>query len=307
MLLYLRSLRPVQLRLIAMIARHGKLRLAAEACAMSLPAASRMLAEMEVQLGTALFERKPRGMMATPSGEVLLRHSRKLANDIDRMAEDFAAHLSGIGGTVRVGAVTGAALAAVIPATLRLKQIAPLVEVALDVSSSSRLMWGLERGEYDFALCRCGADAYGPDFDISLARDEAALFMVRREHPLAEDLSPGLRELAGFPWTMQDQGSPLRRALELAFHEEGVALPQNLIMTASVVAIMALLRDSDIIAVVTEEVADLLMKPPFAADLKLIRPQRPLLIEPYHILCPRERIMTAAAGKLLEMVREELA
>jgi DNA-binding transcriptional LysR family regulator len=306
MQLYLRSLRPVQLRLVTAIARHGKLRLAADACAMSIPAASRMLAEMEGQLGEALFQRMPRGMVATPSGEVLLRHARKLTNDIDRMAEDFAAHLSGIGGTVRVGAVTGAALAAVIPAILQLKRLAPLVEVALDVSSSSRLMWGLERGEYDFALCRPGPDAYGPDFDISLAHDESALFMVRRTHPLAAQPACGLRELAEFPWTMQDQGATLRRALELAFHEEGVPLPRNLIMTASVVAIMALLRDSDIVAVVTEEVADLLMRPPFSADLALLQPQRPLLIEPYHILCPRERLMSAAAEQLLAMVRSEL-
>ncbi|MBK4216716.1 LysR family transcriptional regulator [Paracoccus caeni] len=307
MQLYLRSLRPVQLRLIAAIALHGKLGLAADACAMTMPAASRMLADMEENLGAGLFTRMPRGMVLTPIGEVLARHARKLASDVDRMAEDFIAHSSGIGGTVRVGAVTGAALTAVIPATLRLKDKAPLVEVALDVSSSSRLMWGLERGEYDFALCRPGSGAHGPDFDISHARQESALFMVRRAHPLAENPNPSLRDLADFPWTMQDQGAPIRRALELAFHEDGVPLPRNLIKTASVVAIMALMRDSDIIAVVTEEVADLLLQPPYAADIALIRPARPVLIEAYHILQPRHRIISAAASELLAMVMEELA
>ena len=55
--LYLRSLRPVQLRLVAAIARHGKLRLAAASCGMTVPAASRMLTDMETQLNAALFER----------------------------------------------------------------------------------------------------------------------------------------------------------------------------------------------------------------------------------------------------------
>lgn len=56
----------------------------------------------------------------TPSGEVLARHARKLTHDLDQMAQDFTAHLSGRSGSVRVGAVTGAA-ALVIPAILRLK------------------------------------------------------------------------------------------------------------------------------------------------------------------------------------------
>ena len=77
--------------------------------------------------------------------------------------------------------------------------------------------------------------------------------------------------------------------------------------TASVVAIMALLRDSDVIAVVTHEVADLLLSPPFSADLVLLRLPRPIVIEPYHILRPRDRILSAAAKRLLDLVEQNLA
>ncbi|MFV0385722.1 LysR family transcriptional regulator [Paracoccus sp. (in: a-proteobacteria)] len=303
---YLRSLRPVQLRLVSAIALHGKLGLAADACSMTVPAASRMLADMETQLGTALFTRNPKGMVATPAGHVLVRHARKLAHDIDQMAKDFVAYLDGRGGSVRIGAVTGAALAAVIPAILQMKQDAPLVDVTLDVSSSSRLMWGLDRGEYDFTLSRLGPDDYSRDFDIFPAQDEAVLLMVRKDHPLACARQVSLAQLAGFTWTMQDRGAPIRHALEIAFHEEGADLPTNLIKTASVVAIMALLRDSDIIAVVTQEVADLLLSPPYSADLVLLPTTRSITIEPYHILRPRDRVLSAAAERLLALVRAKL-
>ncbi|MGK7659846.1 MULTISPECIES: LysR family transcriptional regulator [unclassified Marinovum] len=306
MTLYLRSLRPVQLRLISAIARHGKLRLAADTCNMTTPAASRMLAEIESQLGTELFTRTPKGMLPTPAGRVLVNHARKLVHDIDQMAQDFAAHLGGTGGSVRVGAVTGGALAAAIPAILDLKSEAPLVDVALDVSSSSRLMWGLERGEFDFTLSRVGPHDYSRDFEIHPAGDEAVLLMVRRGHPMAEAGEVTLAELRDQAWTMQDRGAPIRHALEIAFHEEGTDLPANLIKTASVVAIMALLRDSDVIAVVTHEVADLLLSPPFCADLALLRTVRQIRIEPYHILCPRDRLMSPAAQRLLALVQARL-
>ncbi|WP_428686973.1 LysR family transcriptional regulator [Roseibium sp.] len=304
--LYLRSLRPVQLRLIAAIARLGKLRLAADACGMTVPAASRMLADMEAQIGTNLFVRTPKGMLPTPAGDVLAKHARKLVHDVDQMAEEFAAHLGGTGGSVRVGAVTGGALAVVIPAILQLKQEAPMVDVSLDVSSSSRLMWGVERGEYDFTLSRVGPHDYSRDFEIHPARDEAVLLMVRNGHPMADAGPVGLADLRDYLWTMQDRGAPIRHALEIAFHEEGTDLPSSLIKTASVVAIMALLRDSDVIAVVTHEVAELLLSPPYDADLVLLKTERPIVIEPYHVLCPRDRLMSAAAERLLGLVKARL-
>lgn len=304
--LYLRSLRPVQLRLLTAIAQHGKLGLAADACGMTTPAASRMLADMEGHLGLELFERTPKGMLATPGGRVLITHARKLAHDIDRMAQDFSAHREGTGGAIRIGAVTGAALAVIIPAILELKRKAPRVDVSLDISSSSQLMWGLERGEYDFTLSRVGPHDYARDLDIQPAHDEEVLLMVRAGHPMAHAGQLSLADLRDQLWTVQDRGAPIRHALEIAFHEEGTDLPDNLIKTASVVAIMALLRDSDVIAVVTQEVADLLLSPPFEADLVLLDTIRPIAIEPYHILCPRDRVMPAAAESLLRLVKQRL-
>ncbi|MGP9806115.1 LysR family transcriptional regulator [Paracoccus sp. NSM] len=304
--LYIKSLRPIQLRLIAAIDRLGKLKLAADACGMTVPAASRMLSEIEGKLGVALFERDAKGMKPTPLGKVLGRHARKVVHDLDQLAQDFVAHHAGTAGLVRIGAVTGAALAAVIPSILQLKRKAPLLKVSLDVSSSSRLMWGLERGEYDFAICRLERGVSAGDFDISPARDEAVLLMVHSGHELAHRDHLLLAEVADYPWTMQEQGAPIRRAIEMAFRHEGAELPLNLIETASVVAIMALIRDSDVVAAVTQEVADLLLAPPFSADLVLLKTRHPIAIEPYHVLRPRDRSLSAGAEQMLALVKEFL-
>ncbi|RYH06218.1 LysR family transcriptional regulator [Tropicimonas sp. IMCC6043] len=304
---YLRSLRPVQMRLVAAIARHGQLSLAADMCSMSLPAASRMLASMEAHLGVSLFERTAKGMRLTPAGQLLSRHARKLVHDVDQMAQELTAHLEGLGGSVRVGAVTGGALSAVIPAILELKHNAPLVEVSLEVSSSTHLMEELERGTYDFALCRPGAETVTQDFEIARAGNENVQLMVNRIHPLANVDRVSLEQLADYPWTMQDRGAPLRHAVESAFHDAGVHLPSNLIKTSSVVTIMALLRDSDVVAVVTREVAELLLSPPFSADLTLLPMDQVIDIEPYYLLRPRDQIMSAAAERLIRLIHQRLA
>ena len=130
--------------------------------------------------------------------------------------------------------------------------------------------------------------------------------MVRAGHPLARAGQLSLADLRDQMWTVQDRGAPIRHALEIAFHEEGTEMPANLIKTASVVAIMSLLRQSDVIAVITQEVADLLFSPPYEADLVLLDTIRPIAIEPYHILCPRHRVMPAAANRLLRLVQNRL-
>ena len=60
-----RRLKPNHLKLIDEIAKKQKLQLAAEALSISQPAASRMLADIETNMGTPLFVRHPRWMELT--------------------------------------------------------------------------------------------------------------------------------------------------------------------------------------------------------------------------------------------------
>ena len=60
------------------LARHGHFGRAAEACAISQPALSMQIKELEDQLGTELFERGPRQVRLTNFGEDFPEHLPKL-------------------------------------------------------------------------------------------------------------------------------------------------------------------------------------------------------------------------------------
>ena len=70
---FARRLKSIHLRLVLQVALTGKLQAAAEEIALSQPAASRMLAEIEKLVGAALFTRHAKGMVPTPIGEVRRR------------------------------------------------------------------------------------------------------------------------------------------------------------------------------------------------------------------------------------------
>ena len=82
-------LKPAQLRLLQAIAEHGQVQLAAEIVGMSQPAASRMLAETERQLGASLFLRQPRGMVPTEFGLAVLRRAAVILREMAGMVVDL--------------------------------------------------------------------------------------------------------------------------------------------------------------------------------------------------------------------------
>lgn len=299
-------MRPVQSRLVVEIAAQGQLQLAATACGLTQPAASRMLSEMETQLDQKLFERTPKGMEPTPAGALLARHARRIVEDHAQLAAEFADARAGHGGTVRVGAVTGPALGQLVPAVQWLKARSPRVDVSVEVATSNQLVQALGRGELDFALARLPGGLDDSSFEVESARDEIVRLLVRDGHPMLERGPVPLSALHRLPWILQERGMPIRRAIETAFHDDGLSSPENVITTSSLLVIVALLRESDAIAPMSQEVMDLMLDPPVSAGFRRLDPDRFLTVEPYLILRLRGREMPQAAALLFERVRTSI-
>ena len=62
---------------------------AAKSLNMSQPALSRSIQSLEKNLGTPLLERSPRGLQATPSGQLLIRHGRRILAATAELQAEF--------------------------------------------------------------------------------------------------------------------------------------------------------------------------------------------------------------------------
>jgi DNA-binding transcriptional LysR family regulator len=87
------------------VARHGSIRKAAEALNVAPSALNRQILDLETDLGSALFERLPRGMRPTAAGEIFLAYTRQAISELKTVASQVEELRGLVRGQVNVAAV----------------------------------------------------------------------------------------------------------------------------------------------------------------------------------------------------------
>jgi len=167
-----------QLRYVEALARHGHFGQAAEACAVTQPALSMQIKELEEGLGARLFERGARQVRLTGLGEEFAARARDILRAVDELAEVARTRRDGPGGRLRLGVIPTIA-PYLLPRLIRdLAARYPGVDLQVRETQTERLIAELIEGRLDTALVAL------PVSEPSL--DEVALFsesfvLVRRE------------------------------------------------------------------------------------------------------------------------------
>lgn len=94
-----------QLRYFEALARHRHFGRAAEACAISQPALSMQVRELEESLGTALFERSARQIRLTGFAEGFAPRARAILRTLDEIDDLARASRDGLVGRLRIGVI----------------------------------------------------------------------------------------------------------------------------------------------------------------------------------------------------------
>lgn len=128
---------------------HGSLLGAARALGASQPTLGRHIAELEVQLGTVLFERTGRGLKPTAMAERLAEAARAMENGAHQLARSLSSAEAEEAGTVRITASEPVACYLLPPVLAQMRLALPRVQVEL---VSSNAVSNLLRREADIAL-----------------------------------------------------------------------------------------------------------------------------------------------------------
>ena len=141
-----------QLRYFEALARHGHFGHAAEASAISQPALSVQIRELEAHLGVTLFERGPRQVRLTPFGEEFRKRARSILRRVDELGDLARLSRGGLSGRLRIGVIPTIA-PYLVPSVIRSLTLNwPTLDLHLRETTTPRLIDELEEGLIDTAI-----------------------------------------------------------------------------------------------------------------------------------------------------------
>src|SRR5215218_5097071 len=191
-----------QLRVLVAVADTGGFPPAATRLSMSQPGASRAVAALEAELGTALLIRRNGRAAPTSAGERVLLHAREVLARTEAIRQEAAAGSGDYAGRVRLGsfASVSAQLLPGILATLRMRH--PGVEVALFEGHDDEVLGWVRERAVDVGVVSREA----PDLDVRpLAADELVA-VLPAGNPLAAQPHATLEQLAAEPFVLSRGG-----------------------------------------------------------------------------------------------------
>lgn len=170
-----------QLRYLAALARHGHFGRAAEACAVTQPALSMQIRDLERTLGVKVVERRPGDVMLTDVGrEIARRGEDVLAASRDLM--DFARHRGGVlTGRLTLGVIPSLApylLPRILP---QLQGQFPELRLELRETQTRQLVDDIKSGALDAAMLALPLGE--PDFDALTLFQDVFLLAVPADDP----------------------------------------------------------------------------------------------------------------------------
>jgi len=141
-----------QLRYFDALARHCHFGRAAEACAISQPALSMQIKEMEETLGCVLLERGARQVALTKFGEELAQRVRDILRSVDELGDFARASRDRLAGRLRVGMIPTIAPYLLPKVIENLARMHPELDIHVRETLTPKLIKEVAEGRLDTAI-----------------------------------------------------------------------------------------------------------------------------------------------------------
>ena len=217
-----------QLRYLEALALHGHFGRAAEACAISQPALSMQIKELEESLGAALFERSARQVRLTGFGEEFALRARGILRSVDELGDLARASQDRLVGRLRIGVIPTIAPYLLPTIVGDLTHLYAGLDIHVRETVTPKLIQELTEGRLDTAIVALPISE--PSFtEIALFAED---FVLVRPGEDAGKPVPNLETLGEMRLLLLEEGHCFRDQA-LSFCNRPSALPRELLDCSS--------------------------------------------------------------------------
>lgn len=255
------------LRDFVAVANSGGIRAAARQLNLSQPALSKSVSLLEEELGAPLFERTARGSTLTTYGERFLLRAEAAMQELTRGREEITQMRGSTGGNVSFAASSVVALSFLTNAMSRFRRRFPDAMVHVHEGTYAVMLRGLRQRGLDFAVGPVPTAQISDDLTIEHLFDNARCVIGRRSHPLLH--AEGLDELVDASWLTTGAVGPQDDEFRDIFVQHGLAPPISLVRCESLIALIALLAETDALAFLPRQWAYSTVTRPILAEIPI--------------------------------------
>jgi DNA-binding transcriptional LysR family regulator len=206
--------------------RAGSIRKASEILGVAPSSVSRHIAMLEREMGTALFDRRSRGVVLTFAGRMVADYARSVLVDYDTLRTD----LNDLRGTqrrlIRLSVVESIASSGLVEAINDFLKRFPTLSFSIRLLPAPAVVEAVRQDLCDIGLAFCVEG--DPDL-LHLARlSEPIVVLLAADHPQANAKEIHLADLAGVKLALPDDDFGVRRIFDRATAEAGLRLTPTL-------------------------------------------------------------------------------
>lgn len=220
----LRAVTLRQLRALSAVIRSGSISRAAELTAVTPPAVSLQLRQLEELVGVPLVERAATGFQATDAGREVLAAAARIELALSDCADAIDILRDPEAGRVAIGVISTAKYFAP-RAIAAFKQRHPRIEIRLMVGNRKEMLARLEDYELDFAITGRPPEAF--EVDKEVIGDHPHVIIAPPGSPLV-GRRLRLADLAGETLLLREDGSGTRLLLQSLYRDAGLDHPASM-------------------------------------------------------------------------------
>lgn len=290
-----------QIRCFLAVVDNGSISTAAHALDINQPALSKTIRRLETQLGVALFERRPRGVVPTEYGRTLAHFAASMDSNYRGALRSIEALRDARAGELVIGA-GGTWLEEQLPmAIANLTTRRPAARITIITDIPEMMVDLLLRGDLDLLLAPIrAADRNREELVTEALLTGELIVLGRRGHPLSRARNVTLDALAEQRWALP-AGTYIRERFDSLFLQRGVEPPAPSVEVRDSPCLFEIVEHSDLLTYVPSVRLD--HRP---GRFVHIHSKEANIIRDTGLISRRDRPLSPLAAELLSELRDLL-
>jgi DNA-binding transcriptional LysR family regulator len=274
---------------------------AASELAISQPAVSKSIADMEHVLGVKLLDRSPQGVQATRYGRALIKRGTAIFDELRQGVQEIEALADPTFGELRIGASEPIAASIVSVVIERLSREHPRLIFHVLPGYTETLYQRLHQRDVDLVITRTFEPIADEHLNVQVLYEDTLVVVAGSKSKWHRQRGLSLANLVNEPWVLPPLDTPNGALHVDAFRAAGVGVPTATVFTFSLPLREALLGSGRFLATAPSFLMRSPLRHPWLRELPV---ELPSASSPIAIVTLKNRTLNPVAELFINHVRK---